>query len=92
MAKSGNFLKFSVQDFGIGISKDMQDKIFERFVRESGPTEITFPGLGLGLYISAEIIRQHGGSIWVESVKGKGSIFHFSLPIKKNTKAKSSEN
>ncbi len=88
-----------VQDFGVGISKEKQDKVFERFYRVSGPKEDTYPGLGLGLYISSEIIKRQGGRIWVESNgSGKspptgraglpdgryGSTFCFTLPLKKD--------
>ncbi len=72
-----------VEDFGIGISHDKQDKVFEQFYRVSGNMQHTFPGLGLGLYISAEIIKRLGGKIWVNSVVGKGSTFCFSLPSHK---------
>jgi len=70
----------SVKDFGIGIKKQEQDKVFERLYQVSDPEEKTYPGLGLGLFISKEIIDRHKGKIWVESVKGKGSTFFFSLP------------
>jgi PAS domain S-box-containing protein len=70
-----------VQDFGIGIEKDKKDKVFEKFFRISGPGNETFPGMGLGLHISAEFVRRQGGRIWVESITGKGSIFCFALPI-----------
>ncbi len=73
-------ITLSIQDFGIGISREKQEKVFERFYRVEGPKEDTYPGLGLGLYISREIIRRHGGAIWVESVEGKGSTFYFTLP------------
>ncbi len=72
-----------VQDFGIGIPKNKQDKIFEQFFRVSGPKQHTFPGLGLGLYISSEIIKRQGGKIWVNSNEGKGSTFCFNFPIRK---------
>jgi signal transduction histidine kinase len=75
--------QISVQDFGIGIDKEQQRKIFNRFYRVSGPEERTFPGLGIGLYISTEIIKRHGGKISVQSVKGKGSEFSFTIPYKK---------
>ncbi|HUQ85331.1 MAG TPA: PAS domain-containing sensor histidine kinase [Candidatus Limnocylindrales bacterium] len=75
---------FSVEDFGVGIPKNEQDKIFERFFRTSGPGKETFPGLGLGLYISREIIKMQGGKLWVESKIGQGSKFCFTLPIKQN--------
>lgn len=72
----------SVQDFGLGIPKEVQEKIFERFFRVKGKKEKNISGLGLGLYISYEIIAQHKGKIWVESIEGKGSTFNFSLPVK----------
>lgn len=77
-----------VQDFGVGIPKEKQNKVFEQFFRVSGPKQNTFPGLGLGLYISSEIIKREGGTIWFESEEKKGSIFSFSLPIKQNAKHK----
>ena len=71
----------SVYDKGIGIAKDQQDKIFERYYRIPGQNLHTYPGLGLGLYISKEIILRHEGEIWVESEPGKGTTFFFSLPV-----------
>lgn len=72
----------SIQDFGLGIPKEEQDKIFDRFFRVRGKREKEISGLGLGLYISYEIVTQHKGKIWVDSIEGKGSTFHFSLPLK----------
>lgn len=69
----------SVQDFGIGIPPEMQQRVFERFFRVEGDTRTTFPGLGLGLYISAEIVKRHHGAIWVESEEGYGTTISFSL-------------
>jgi two-component system CheB/CheR fusion protein len=69
-----------VQDFGIGIENTLADKVFDRFFRVTEPMMNTFPGLGLGLYIAAEIVRRQGGNIWVKSAKGKGSTFCYSLP------------
>ncbi|CAM4338939.1 PAS domain S-box-containing protein [Pedobacter westerhofensis] len=74
-------VKICVQDFGIGIRKDQQERIFEQFYRVNGNREYTFPGLGLGLYISSEIVKHLNGRIWVDSVEGKGSTFCFSLPL-----------
>lgn len=71
----------SVQDFGIGIDKKEQKKIFDRFYRVTKKDEATFPGLGIGLYISAEIIKRHGGTINVKSEKNKGSVFSVTLPF-----------
>jgi PAS domain S-box-containing protein len=71
----------SVQDFGIGIAPDHQAHIFERFYQGADATGKTFPGLGIGLYLSNEIIKRHCGRIRVESEKGTGSTFSFSLPL-----------
>lgn len=72
----------SIQDFGMGIPKNEQHKIYERFFRAKGKKEGNIPGLGLGLFISNEIVKQHRGELWVKSTKGKGSMFYFTLPIK----------
>lgn len=72
----------SVKDFGIGIAKEKQKNLFERFYRVlEDERSNSFPGLGLGLYISAEIIRRQNGTMWLESEKGEGSVFYFSLPF-----------
>lgn len=75
-------IKLCVEDFGIGIAKDTQANIFDRFYRVTADKNNTFPGLGLGLFISREIINRHNGSITVESTEGKGSTFCFTLPVK----------
>jgi len=79
--KDKEYVVVSVKDNGIGISKAQQNKIFERLYQVTDPDVKTFPGLGLGLYISKVIIERHKGKIWVESAKGKGSTFYFSLPL-----------
>lgn len=79
--KDGN-IEVCVEDFGIGISAQKLERVFEQFYRVSGEMQHTFPGLGLGLYISSEIVKREGGKIWVESVEGKGSRFCFSIPQK----------
>lgn len=71
----------SIKDFGCGIRSGEKDKIFERFYRISGDNLQTYPGLGLGLFISRQIIEKHEGRIWLESEYGKGSTFYFSLPL-----------
>ena len=70
-----------VQDYGIGIPKHQQAKVFERFYRVYDNNDTTYPGLGVGLYVAHEIIAQHGGTLSVESVEGQGSTFSFSLPF-----------
>jgi len=71
----------SVQDFGIGVPSKNKEQIFERYYRVEGKSRESFSGLGLGLYISSEIIARHNGSIWVDSEENKGSTFHFTLPL-----------
>ncbi len=75
------FAQISVQDRGIGISPSAQKMLFQRFYRVD-KTANKFSGLGIGLYISNEIIKKHQGKMWVESDEGKGSTFHFTLPLK----------
>jgi len=70
----------SVIDFGIGMLNSDQDLVFERFYR-ANRHESTMPGLGMGLYISSEIIKEHNGEINVRSKLNEGSVFSFSLPL-----------
>src|SRR5205823_2505747 len=80
-------VEISVVDHGLGIPKEHQRVIFERFGRAHGPS---YGGLGLGLAISKGIVEQHGGTIWVESSgkPGEGSVFHVRLP---RTRSRSAE-
>ena len=71
----------SVQDFGAGIDQAHHQKIFERFYQVTDPNEATYPGLGIGLYISREIVERHHGSLEVESRKGEGATFSVTLPL-----------
>jgi signal transduction histidine kinase/CheY-like chemotaxis protein len=76
----------SVTDTGIGISKEDQPKVFEKF-KQVGDTLTDKPkGSGLGLPICKEIVEHHGGRIWVESQPAKGSTFSFTLPIQSETR------
>jgi PAS domain S-box-containing protein len=83
MLNSGN-VKLTVKDYGIGIPADKTTKVFQQFYRVSGSKQHTFPGLGIGLYISSEIIKREGGEIWVDSVLDQGSSFYFTIPLKQN--------
>ncbi|NQX31071.1 PAS domain-containing protein [Pedobacter boryungensis] len=80
ISKISDFLRVSVSDQGMGIATDDQAKVFDRFYRV-GEVQRDYPGMGIGLYICQQIISNHGGTIWVESEKGRGSVFNFTLPI-----------
>jgi len=77
--KKDGKITICVRDNGIGIPQNDIDNIFQRFYRVSGSSS-SFSGSGVGLYISSEIVKRHGGQIWVESKMGKGSVFYFSIP------------
>ncbi|MBM3255208.1 MAG: cell wall metabolism sensor histidine kinase WalK [Candidatus Omnitrophica bacterium] len=81
LADNRNFIRISIIDNGIGISKDALSKVFDKFyqVGERVPTDIT--GTGIGLSIAKEIVELHGGKIWAESQEGKGTSFIFTLPL-----------
>jgi len=79
--KTGNReLIIEVQDNGIGISLEEQSRLFKPYTRLNADTQ-KHSGLGLGLALSKQVVELHKGKIWVESEKGKGSIFSFSLPL-----------
>jgi len=80
MAK-GNSAIVTVADTGIGIPQSDQSRIFERFYRVDVTRSREAGGTGLGLAIAKHIVEAHGGQIWVDSVVGEGSKFHFSLPL-----------
>ena len=75
---SGNYVLFSVKDNGRGIPLSYQNKIFDRFVQVE--EQKAAGGTGLGLTITHEIVRAHGGSIWLESEPQQGATFFFTIP------------
>lgn len=80
MEAMGDKIYLGVRDFGIGIAPELQEHVFDKFYRVE-ETAIHFQGLGIGLYISSEIIRRHSGEIGVKSKIGEGSEFYFILPV-----------
>lgn len=80
LSQVSNFVKVSVTDRGMGIHADELKKIFGRFYRVRS-TQKSFPGMGIGLYICEQIVKNHGGTLWAESKVGEGSTFSFTLPI-----------
>ena len=75
------FLITHIKDTGLGISKEAQGKLFEKFYRVQTEQTATITGTGLGLFIVKQIVEKMNGKIWVESEEGKGSVFSFSLPL-----------
>ena len=80
--QGNNIIHVMVEDTGPGIRKGDLSKLFQAFQQLGAPRERKPGGTGLGLAICKEIIERHRGKIWAESEYGKGSIFHFILPIK----------
>lgn len=78
--KSGDWVRVCVKDSGIGISEEEQARIFEAFHQANSGISRDYGGTGLGLAITRKMVEKHGGKIWVDSVKGKGSEFYFTLP------------
>lgn len=93
--KKGDYLKFFVKDTGIGIPKERQEAIFERFIQSDIEDTMARQGAGLGLSITKAYIEMLGGNIWVESEEGIGSTFYFTLPynveLSKKTSSKEIE-
>jgi PAS domain S-box-containing protein len=71
----------SVQDFGHGIGKEFRERLFRKFEHAEDALTRESQGAGLGLAICRHIVDQHGGRIWVESEEGRGSTFHFTVPV-----------
>jgi signal transduction histidine kinase len=84
LSASPETVTIRVRDHGLGIQQEQRDKIFERFYRATGPNPRAIPGLGMGLYIVAEIVKSHGGTITVDSTVGKGSTFTVTFPTERD--------
>lgn len=79
--QEGDNAVVEVRDFGIGISEEHREQLFDRFFRVEDKTH-RFSGLGIGLYISKEIVNRHHGKVWVTSELGKGTSFFFKIPLR----------
>jgi len=79
--KAADWIYVSITDSGIGIDEDKQHLIFEEFYQVDGSHTRVYGGTGLGLAIVKKIITLHGGRIWVESQRGAGAQFKFTLPV-----------
>ena len=90
LSTNGNYqtLMFSVEDSGIGIAEDKQEKIFKPFSQANDTTTRKFGGTGLGLSISSDLVKAFGGELKVESIEGKGSKFYFEIEFQKCNQTK----
>jgi len=77
-------IEVKIQDTGMGIPRDQQTKVFTKFFRGTNIMKVDTEGTGLGLYMAKNIIEAHGGKIWFESGKDKGSSFYFTIPVKES--------
>jgi signal transduction histidine kinase len=84
-----NQVQVDVEDNGVGIAREDQDRIFERFYRGEHPLVLATPGTGLGLSIVKQIVEMHKGRIWMKSsgIPGDGSTFSFTLPVYEKNEA-----
>jgi signal transduction histidine kinase len=82
VSRENDFVHFTVKDTGIGIEKEYYDKLFQRFYQIDSSYTRKAGGTGLGLALCREFVTLLGGKIWFESEEGKGSEFHFILPLK----------
>jgi signal transduction histidine kinase len=86
--KDKSYLVVEVQDTGSGISEEEQKRLFEPY-QQLERERARLAGLGLGLSLSKKLVELHGGQIWMQSEKGKGSTFGFSIPLEVNEQPES---
>jgi two-component system, OmpR family, sensor histidine kinase VicK len=84
---NGRYVRFGVEDEGLGIPMAEQQRIFEKFYRLDPNQTRGVGGTGLGLYVSSELVRRMNGRLWVESREGEGSRFYVELPLDGNEAA-----
>jgi len=77
------YIEVRIEDTGVGIPLSQQNKLFSKFFRASNVTKLDTEGTGLGLYIAKNIIEAHDGRIWFESEENRGTIFYFTIPVRK---------
>jgi signal transduction histidine kinase len=72
----------TIQDTGVGMSKETQEEVFDKFVRAKNANNVNTTGTGLGLFVAKKMMTDMGGKVWAESEgEGKGSTFHIELPL-----------
>lgn len=79
-----HYAEITVEDTGIGIAPENIKRLFTKYYRAENARQVRTTGTGLGLYLTKAIIERHGGKVWVESVLGKGSSFHLTLPLSRD--------
>ncbi|HJV32981.1 MAG TPA: HAMP domain-containing sensor histidine kinase [Patescibacteria group bacterium] len=89
--REGKFVRFEVQDSGVGIPPDEQGKIFSKFFRASNANLMQPNASGVGLFVTKNLVEAHGGAVGFSSVEGRGTVFHFTLPISETPKKKSDD-
>ncbi|HRJ76313.1 MAG TPA: ATP-binding protein, partial [Anaerolineales bacterium] len=83
--QANSMIQIKVQDNGLGMTPEDQEKLFSKFFRSADEKIREAPGTGLGLSITKNLIELQGGKIWFESEFRKGTTFYFTLPIAQNT-------
>jgi two-component system sensor histidine kinase VicK len=78
---SSEVVHLTVEDNGIGIGREDQEKIFQKFFRSEDQAVCRVPGTGLGLSIAKSLVEMQGGQIWLESEFRQGTTFHFTVPV-----------
>ncbi len=81
LSKEEDAIRFAVEDNGVGIPEDQQDRVFSRFFRGANIVRMDTTGTGLGLFIAKNIVEAHGGEIWFDSEEGEGTTFYFTVPL-----------
>jgi signal transduction histidine kinase len=81
LSETGNYIRITISDTGIGMDKEIKAHLFEKFMRSKETSQMVVGGAGLGLYVGKNFIDAHRGHIWAESEgPGKGSTFIIELP------------
>lgn len=85
LGQVGDEILLTVEDMGIGVPKDQQQKLFTKFYRATNARQQRPDGTGVGLYLAKKVIVEHGGKVVFSSIEGQGSTFGFRLPLKKKS-------